>query len=215
VVGRLMYLVDTNVWLESILDQERAEEVRDFMRRVEGRLLAVSEFSIYSVCVILNRMKKQEACADFLTDTIADTGLLRVRLDIPDMLNALDVGKRYRLDFDDAYQYVAAESASTPTLTRPTAGERRRRKCWESRPSPGTGLRRSRAVHVSASCEPLTRPGSVLSSGSPSGLPLFVAGHPRPRTGGVQCCLTPTAAYAGTFLVPLQEAPHVGLEVAC
>jgi len=104
-----MYLVDTNVWLESILDQERAEEVRDFMRRVEGRLLAVSEFSIYSVCVILNRMKKQEACADFLTDTIADTGLLRVRLDIPDMLNALDVGKRYRLDFDDAYQYVAAE----------------------------------------------------------------------------------------------------------
>lgn len=104
-----MYLVDTNVWLESILEQERADEVRDFMRRVEGRLLAVSEFSIYSVCVILERMKKREACADFLTDTIADTGLLRVRLDVPDMLRALDVCRRYRLDFDDAYQYVAAE----------------------------------------------------------------------------------------------------------
>jgi predicted nucleic acid-binding protein len=104
-----MYLVDTNVWLESILEQERADEVRDFMRQVEGRLLAVSEFSIYSVCVILERMKRREACADFLTDTIADTGLLMVRLDVPDMLRALDACRRYRLDFDDAYQYVAAE----------------------------------------------------------------------------------------------------------
>jgi len=104
-----MYLVDTNVWLESILAQERAEEVRDFMRQVEGRLLAVTEFSIHSVCVILERMKKHEACADLLTDTIADTGLLRIRLDVADLLKALDVCGRFGLDFDDAYQYVAAE----------------------------------------------------------------------------------------------------------
>jgi hypothetical protein len=52
-----MYLVDTNVWLESILDQERAEEARSFMRQVEGRLLAITEFSIYSVGVVLSRSK--------------------------------------------------------------------------------------------------------------------------------------------------------------
>jgi len=76
-----MYLVDTNVWLESILDQERAEEVRSFMRQVEGHLLAITEFSIYSVGVILSRLKKREACADFLTDTVEDSRLLRIRLD--------------------------------------------------------------------------------------------------------------------------------------
>jgi uncharacterized protein len=51
-----MYLVDTNVWLESILDQERAEEVRSFMRQVEGRLLAITEFSIYSVGITLSHL---------------------------------------------------------------------------------------------------------------------------------------------------------------
>jgi predicted nucleic acid-binding protein len=104
-----MYLVDTNVWLESILEQERAAEVREFLRRVEGRLMAITEFSIHSVCVILSRLTKQEACSDFLQDTISDTGLLRIRLDTEDLLRALVVGKRFRLDFDDAYQYVAAE----------------------------------------------------------------------------------------------------------
>ncbi len=104
-----MYLVDTNVWLESILEQERAAEVREFLRRVEGRLMAITEFSIHSVCVILSRLTKQEACSDFLQDTISDTGLLRIRLDTEDLLRALAVGKRFRLDFDDAYQYVAAE----------------------------------------------------------------------------------------------------------
>jgi len=104
-----VYLVDTNVWLESILDQERAEEARSFMRRVEGRLLAITEFSIYSVGVILSRLKKREACSDFLMDTVEDTGLLRIRLDTQDLLRALEVCERFRLDFDDAYQYVAAE----------------------------------------------------------------------------------------------------------
>ncbi len=104
-----MYLVDTNVWLESILEQERAGEVQNFMRQVEGRLLAITEFSIYSVGVILSRLKKHEVCSDFLLDTIADTGLLRIRLDIQDLLHALEVCKSSRLDFDDAYQYVAAE----------------------------------------------------------------------------------------------------------
>jgi len=104
-----MYLVDTNVWLESILDQERAEEVRSFMRQVEGRLLAITEFSIYSVGITLSRLKKREACSDFLMDTVEDSGLLRIRLDTRDLLRALEVCERFRLDFDDAYQYVAAE----------------------------------------------------------------------------------------------------------
>ena len=107
-MGRLRYLVDTNVWLESILDQERAEEARSFMRQVEGRLPAITEFSIYSVGVILSRLKKREACSDFLMDTVEDSGLLRIRLDTQDLLRALHVGERFRLDFDDAYQYVAA-----------------------------------------------------------------------------------------------------------
>lgn|GEM_PF-3283775 len=31
-----MYLVDTNVWLERFLEQEKAEEVRDFLDRTSS-----------------------------------------------------------------------------------------------------------------------------------------------------------------------------------
>ena len=34
-VGRLSYLVDSNVWLELLLEQERAEEVRQFLSLVQ------------------------------------------------------------------------------------------------------------------------------------------------------------------------------------
>jgi hypothetical protein len=37
VVGRLMrFLVDTNIWLELLLNQERSEEVRQLFERWEG-----------------------------------------------------------------------------------------------------------------------------------------------------------------------------------
>jgi hypothetical protein len=37
-----MYLVDTNVWLEAILDQERAEEPRSFLQHTESPQLALA-----------------------------------------------------------------------------------------------------------------------------------------------------------------------------
>ena len=52
-----MYLVDTNVWLELFLEQEKAAEVRRFFQQVEARLIAITEFSLYSIGVILTRLK--------------------------------------------------------------------------------------------------------------------------------------------------------------
>lgn len=44
-----MYLVDTNIWLERLLDQERAGEVAHFLASVESKKLAVTDFSIHSI----------------------------------------------------------------------------------------------------------------------------------------------------------------------
>ena len=57
-VGRLMFLVDTNVWLEMLLEQERAAEARQFVQGVEAENLAITEFSLYSLGIILTRLKK-------------------------------------------------------------------------------------------------------------------------------------------------------------
>jgi len=109
VVGRLIYPIDTNVWLELLLGQDRAGEVRQFLQRVEPHRLAITEFSLYSIGVILTRLGKDDAFADFLSDTIEDSGVIRVRLDTVDLKRVLTMRQQFRLDFDDGCQYVAAE----------------------------------------------------------------------------------------------------------
>jgi len=104
-----LYLIDTNVWLEMILDQRRAPEARTFFQKVEGSDLVITEFSLYSIGIILCRLKKAEAFADFLSDTIEDSGIKRILLDLSDLRQTLSVKEKFGLDFDDAFQYVAAE----------------------------------------------------------------------------------------------------------
>jgi hypothetical protein len=43
-----MYLVDTNVWLERLLDQERSEEVGNFLNHTPSDLLSITDFAFHS-----------------------------------------------------------------------------------------------------------------------------------------------------------------------
>jgi len=103
-----MFLVDTNVWLELLLEQVKAEGVRQFFQRVEARFLAISEFSLYSIGIILTQLKKDEVFKDFLSDTIEDSRIIRICLNTEDLKQLIAVRQQFQLDFDDAYQYVAA-----------------------------------------------------------------------------------------------------------
>jgi len=49
-----MLLIDTNVWLELLLDQEKAEQVQSLFQQIDSSLMAISEFSLYSISLILN-----------------------------------------------------------------------------------------------------------------------------------------------------------------
>jgi hypothetical protein len=106
-VGGLRFLVDTNVWLELLLGQEKAIEVQAFFHRAEASLLAITEFSLYSIGIILTRLKKDDLFLDFLNDTIKESGVSLIRLDIQGLIHILSIRKQFNLDFDDAYQYVA------------------------------------------------------------------------------------------------------------
>ena len=105
----MKYLVDTNVWLELLLRQTRAEEARAFFERIEANQLVISEFSLYSLGVILARLKKDRVFTDFLSDTMEDAGVTCLRLEIKDLKRILTTRRQFQLDFDDAYQYVVAE----------------------------------------------------------------------------------------------------------
>jgi predicted nucleic acid-binding protein len=103
-----VFLIDTNVWLELLLEQENSNQVRVFLDSVDADQLAISEFSIYSIAIILTRLKKDEVFQDFLSDTIEDSGIKVLRLDAAGLKQALAFGREFHLDFDDAYQYAAA-----------------------------------------------------------------------------------------------------------
>lgn len=104
-----MYLVDTNVWLELLLERQHANDVREFFKTVEARQLAISEFTLYSMGIILTRLEKPQTFEDFLSDTVEDSGVALLRLEPGELRDVLAAQKEHRLDFDDGYQYVTAE----------------------------------------------------------------------------------------------------------
>ncbi|MBN2207774.1 MAG: type II toxin-antitoxin system VapC family toxin [Candidatus Coatesbacteria bacterium] len=103
-------LIDTNIFLEVILDQDRASEASSFLKSAtRDHESFMSDFSLHSIGVFLVRRRQVKAFRDFLSDVIFGLGINVKRLDETDMSSVCDVAERFRLDFDDAYQYVAAQ----------------------------------------------------------------------------------------------------------
>ncbi|MCB9446471.1 MAG: VapC toxin family PIN domain ribonuclease, partial [Ardenticatenaceae bacterium] len=61
-----MYLVDTNIWLERLLDQEKSAEVGMFLAKMPTNQLIISDFSLHSIGVILDRLDKQTVFSEFV-----------------------------------------------------------------------------------------------------------------------------------------------------
>ncbi len=103
-----MYLVDTNVWLERLLEQERFDEVRRFLDSTETSRLFLTDFSFHSIGVILDRLKKSELLLNFVQDALLEGATSLVHLAPEDMQALVGAMRQFQLDYDDAYQYVAA-----------------------------------------------------------------------------------------------------------
>ena len=104
-----MYLVDTNVWLTALLTLEKADEARRFLRSVPAEQISITEFSLYSIGIVLTRLKKPKLFEDFISDTLEESAAGSIRLDLVDLKRILQIQRQSPLDFDDAYQYVAAQ----------------------------------------------------------------------------------------------------------
>ena len=102
-------LLDTNIFLEVILDQESAEEARTPLSKVEEHEFFLSGYSLHSIGLLLFHRGQHEIFRQFLIDMILEAGGYH---HCP--LSSRN-GRRYpsgpavRLDFEDAYQYAVAE----------------------------------------------------------------------------------------------------------
>jgi len=104
-----MFLVDTNVWLERLLDQEKSEEVARFLNLTSSEHIFMTDFAFHSIAVILSRLNETEALIRFVKDTFIEGAVTLIRLKPEDTDHIIHVMREFNLDFDDAYQYTAAE----------------------------------------------------------------------------------------------------------
>ena len=102
-----MYLVDTNVWLEIILRQERFEEARRFVEGTPSEELAITDFA-FPLHMLLTRLGQAEAFRRFAVDTLVDGAVRLLTVPPSDVGMVTSAMTRFSLDFDDAYQYAVA-----------------------------------------------------------------------------------------------------------
>jgi predicted nucleic acid-binding protein len=114
---KVRYLVDTNIWLERLLDQEKSEIVSLFLNMIPANQLFVTDFAIHSIGVILIRLKKFDTFKLFLDDIFINGQIEQLSLEPIDLLEVIDNIVKYSLDFDDSYQFTVSEKFDLTLVT--------------------------------------------------------------------------------------------------
>ena len=105
-----MYLLDTNIWLERLLNQENSAVVGELLTTLSPTEICMTDFTLHSIGVICDRLKQIEIFQQFVQDVVIDGNvqIVSVPLDtLGDVVKAID---QFNVDFDDAYQLVAARN---------------------------------------------------------------------------------------------------------
>ncbi|MFP3159503.1 MAG: PIN domain-containing protein [Hydrogenobaculum sp.] len=104
-----MLLLDTNIILEIALEQDNAQECVNLLEQYDKIDFFISDFSIHSIGVILNKRNDLEKFDKLIEDLRL---VLKAILSLDhyyDLKRLINIMKAFDLDFDDAYQYRIAE----------------------------------------------------------------------------------------------------------
>jgi predicted nucleic acid-binding protein len=101
-------LLDTNIFLEIILSQERAEEAKNLLRKSGENELFMTDYSLHSIGLLLFRKKQHEVFQSFMEDVLLNGGIGLLSLYFSEMERVILASQKFGLDFDDAYQYAVS-----------------------------------------------------------------------------------------------------------
>jgi predicted nucleic acid-binding protein len=96
-------LLDTNIFLEVLLEQARANDAKALLAKTDAHNFLISDFSLHSIGVILLRRNKADVFRRFVSDMVIEAGTAVVLLDSDEMEAVADHALTFKLDFDDAY----------------------------------------------------------------------------------------------------------------
>jgi predicted nucleic acid-binding protein len=113
----MKYLVDTNIWLERLLDQQKSVIVSQFLGQIPLSDLFVSDFTIHSIGVILSRYKKFDVFSEFLDDLFVNGQIVQLSLNSNELIPLISYMQEFNLDFDDAYQLSVSQKYDLTIVT--------------------------------------------------------------------------------------------------
>lgn len=101
-----MYLIDTNIFLEILLDQGKSSECEELLFSIGDleKQFFVSGFTLHSIEVIMSR----EGMEDDLEDFLQDMDLMDIQVvntTVLEEYKTVSLMKETELDFDDSFQY--------------------------------------------------------------------------------------------------------------
>ena len=106
---RLTFLVDSNIFLEGLLEQEKSNQVNSFLKGNKLNTISISDLALFSIGIILSKLKKKDVFTFFLNDLIIEW-IEVLSLGKPALKEVIDNSNKFNLDFDDAYQYTIAKN---------------------------------------------------------------------------------------------------------
>lgn len=110
------FLVDTNIFLNIILKTKESEKCKGFFDKVDLKRIYISDFSFYSIGIILFGLKKFDDFNRFATDLL-ETEIEVINISLDNITKIRDNTIKYSLDFDDSYQYTLAREKDLKLVT--------------------------------------------------------------------------------------------------
>jgi predicted nucleic acid-binding protein len=107
-----MLLIDTNIFVEVMLAQAKRKACMDFLNAVRSgkEKAAVTDFTIYSIMIILDGRGKLRELDRFLRSLSAYRGLTVYASSLEDKVAAVELAVNGEFDVDDAVQFASARS---------------------------------------------------------------------------------------------------------
>jgi uncharacterized protein len=104
-----LFLIDSNCWMQILRARPFANEVRAFLQAIPSSRLFVTDFSINSIALNLEYRKQLHDFPAFLEWSTIGTEIAIIRLYADELRDVVRATSQHGLDYDDAYQYVAAD----------------------------------------------------------------------------------------------------------
>lgn len=103
-----MYLADTNIFLELLLNRKNAASVHEFLIKTDPALIGITDFSLHSIGVLLFREHQYDLFTRFMADVLGEGDIRILSLNQDEVAGLQAIARKFQIDFDDAYQYAVA-----------------------------------------------------------------------------------------------------------